>query len=290
MSQALKYDYAFDPKDDSTAARACRLVGYEKRVLELGCAAGAMSKVLSQHYQCRVTGVEFDPQAAAIARHFCDEVIVGDLNQPTLLNTLSDSFDAVLMADVLEHLSDPSACIKSVLPHLSPEGRFVISVPNLANGGVIAALWCDAFNYGQTGLLDRTHIHFFTSGSLYGLLEENGLVVDHIEYVDAGAWHPEFARFWDQIPIELRHALEKHAPAQAFQTIMQARRPRYEGEKSIPLDRSPSGNPFQIDASAGSDPGLAVAESIVQVKTEKKSNAKPNGLIKRLIKKILKPN
>lgn len=265
MSQALKYDYAFDPTDDSTAARVCRLVGHQKRVLELGCAAGAMSKVLSHHYECRVTGVEFDPDAAAIAREFCDSVIVGDLNQPTLLESLTGTFDVILMADVLEHLANPTACLHAVLPYLQDDGAIVVSVPNIANGGVIAALWCDAFNYAETGLLDRTHIHFFTTRTLYALLESHGLVIDQIEYVDAGAWHPEFAEFWEKIPAELKQALEKHPPAQAFQTVVRARRPRFDGEKSLPLNRLPEGNPFYIEPAAAPEPApVAPAAPVVQ--------------------------
>lgn len=262
MNQALKYDYAFDPNDDSTAARACRLVGHQKRVLELGCAAGAMSKVLLHHYDCRVTGIEFDPSAAEIAREFCDSVIVGDLNQPALLESLTGPFDVVLMADVLEHLTNPANCLQAVLPYLQDDGSIVVSVPNIANGGVIAALWCDAFNYAETGLLDRTHIHFFTTSTLYAVLESHGLIIDQIEYVDAGAWHPEFAEFWEKIPAELKQALEKHPPAQAFQTVIRARRPKYEGEQSIALDRLPVGNPFYVAPAAPAP--VAPAAPVVQ--------------------------
>lgn len=258
MSQALKYDYTFDPDDDSIAARVCRLTGANKHVLELGCAAGAMSKVLHHHYHCTVTGVEFDGSAAALAREFCDEVLVGDLDQPELLGSLSKSFDVVLMADVLEHLRQPEQCIRQVLELLNEDGYLVISIPNIANGGVIAALWCDAFNYADKGLLDRTHIHFFTTSTLYRLLEKCGLVIDHLDYLDGGRWHTEFAEFWEQLPPALHQALEQHPPAQAFQIIMRARRPKYENETSIPLDRISTSDPFANWPTPEPEPVIAI--------------------------------
>lgn len=244
MTEALKYEYSFNPHDDSTAARMCQLVGANKQVLELGCAAGSMSKVLQQHYGCTITGVEYDADAAALAREFCQNVVVGDLNHPELLASISQRFDVIMFSDVLEHLRNPAACLQQAITLLDDDGYVVISVPNIAHGGVIAALWCDAFNYADTGLLDRTHIHFFTTTTLFALVEDCGLIVDHVDYVDAGAWHHEFAEYWEHIPTELRQALEQHAPAQAFQILVRARRPKQAGEKSITLDRVAKGNPF----------------------------------------------
>lgn len=221
----MRYDYDFDPNDNSTAAHVCRLVGAKQKVLELGCAAGAMTKVLQQHYDCDVTGVEFDAAAAERARPYTSEMIVGNLDDPNCLAGLHQKgsrFNVIMMADVLEHLRDPEAVLRNVLPLLHPQGHVVISVPNIANGGVIAALWCNAFDYADTGLLDRTHIHFFTSKTLIAMLERVGLTVDTIENVDAGAWHPEFAHYWDQLPPELRHLLETHPPAQPFQLVVKS--------------------------------------------------------------------
>lgn len=222
-----KYDYDFDPTDESTAARVCRLVGANQKVLELGCAAGAMTKVMKHHYQCELTVVEYDAAAAESARPYATELIVGNLDEPDCLADLhrkGSRFNAIVMADVLEHLRNPEAVLQGVLPLLHPEGHVVVSVPNIANGGVIAALWCDAFDYAETGLLDKTHIHFFTATTLRAMLERAGLVIDTVEYVNAGAWHPEFAYYWERIPTELHQLLEQHQPAQAFQIVMRARK------------------------------------------------------------------
>src|SRR5690606_39995643 len=102
---ASRYDYTFDPAGDSTAARICRLAGYNRRVLELGCAAGAMSAVLTRHNQCTVTGVEYDAKAAAEAALHCKTVITASLDGDQWMEPLQGRrFDTIIAADVLEHL------------------------------------------------------------------------------------------------------------------------------------------------------------------------------------------
>lgn len=225
MSEALKYDYAFDPNDDSTAARVCRLVGDHKKVLELGCAAGAMSKVLQQHYHCTITGVEFNAEAAELARPYCSEVFIRDLDHADALIALQGAFDVIVMADVLEHLRDPEARLQDALRHLSPTGSVVVSVPNIAHNGVLAQLWCGEFAYGETGLLDRTHIHFFTAASLQRMLERNGLEIEKIETIDTGPFHPEFEMYWKQLPPDVYTLFQHNTTGQPYQIIMRARRP-----------------------------------------------------------------
>jgi len=221
-----RYDYEFDPDDDtSTAARICQLVGQGREVLELGCAAGAMTAVLARHYGCRVTGVEMDAGAAEAAALHADAVHVASLEGPGWAAPLQGrQFDTILAADVLEHLHDPAACLHQLHPLLLEDGRLVVSVPNIAHGGVIASLLCGEFEYRDVGLLDRTHVHFFTPASLRRLLHANGFVVEHETIAPAGAWHPEFSSYWKALPGPLRAWLERGPVTAAYQSIMVARR------------------------------------------------------------------
>lgn len=224
MTAASRYDYQFDPTDQSTAARICRLIGANRQVLELGCAAGAMSAVLKHHYACEVTGVEYDPSAARAAAAHCDDVVVTSLDDAGWLERLPAGrrYDAVLAADVLEHLRDPARCLRQLHTLLPAEGSLVVSVPNIAHSGVLASLLCGDFNYVDTGLLDRTHIHFFTTATLRRMLDECGYDVLHHETADAGSWHPEFKRYWQALPAELHAWLESNPAGAAYQTIMVA--------------------------------------------------------------------
>ncbi|MBB6084098.1 class I SAM-dependent methyltransferase [Castellaniella defragrans] len=218
-----RYDYQFDPDDDSTPARICRLVGADRRVLELGCAAGAMSTVLARHYRCRVVGLEADSDAVAQARGLGVDARVADLDSPHWADGLdAAAFDTVLAADVLEHLRDPLACLRRVRVLLGEGGRLVVSVPNIAHSGVLAALLCDAFPYRDTGLLDRTHVHFFTRSSLAHMLARAGFAIDTVQTVDTGPHHPEFSAYWDALPDALRQRLAGNPAGRAYQVIVRA--------------------------------------------------------------------
>lgn len=218
-----RYDYEFDVKADSVAGRVVRLVGRDQRVLELGCSAGHMSRVFKDR-GCQVVGVELDAQAANAARSWCEAVYVANLDDPDWVQLLKDEapFDVVVAADVLEHLRDPRTCLAQLRRLLKSEGRIVLSTPNIAHGGVLAGLLQGQFNYRATGLLDSTHIHFFTQKSLCDALEAEGFVIEHLSPVEAGADHPEFINYWQSLPQELRLALEKTPDAKAFQWVASA--------------------------------------------------------------------
>lgn len=236
MTQAAsRYDYQFDPAGDSTAARVCRLVGADRKVLEVGCAAGAMSAVLSRHYGCRVTGVEYDSRAAEQARQYCEQVLEADLDAPDWAAPLRGKvFDTVLAADVLEHLRDPLACLRQLRTLLADDGRIVVSVPSIAHNGVLAALLSNEFEYRETGLLDRTHIHFFTGPTLQRMLNEAGFRVLLADAVEAGPEHPEFSDYWKCLPAPLAEWLGRNPAGRAYQVIVQA----VPDNQPVPLDRT----------------------------------------------------
>lgn len=219
-----RYDYDFDLYDGSTAARVCQLVGHNRHVLELGCAAGAMSAVLRDHYGCHVIGVENDADALVQARQHCDSVVQADLDDETWTSQLpAAKIDTVVAADVLEHLRDPLSCLQQLRRLLKSGDRLVVSVPNAAHSGVIAALLSNNFPYVDTGLLDRTHIHFFTSLTLGHMLHDAGFQVIHAETINAGPDHPEFKNYWQNLPDETQTWLAAQPAGRAFQIIMQAR-------------------------------------------------------------------
>lgn len=223
-TEASRYHYHFDPNDTSTAARVCRWVGQGRQVLELGCAAGAMSNVLTHHYGCQVTGVEFDTAAAAQARAHCVQVLEASLDDPDWVQGLGTArFDTVLAADVLEHIRDPLACLRAVRALLPEQGgQVVVSVPTLAHSGVLASLLLNRFDYRDTGLLDRTHIHFFTLATLGEMLVQAGFAVTHTDTVDTGHWHPEFTQYWQELPPAVHTWLQNNPAGRAYQVIMRA--------------------------------------------------------------------
>ena len=161
------------------------MIGVGKRVLELGCSNGYMSRLLKQR-NCQVTGLDVDPLAAAEARAFCEEVIVADLDARPLVDLLPGTpFDVAVFGDVLEHLRDPWRILDEARAFLAPGSFVVLSIPNVAHGSVRLALLQGAFDYQPQGLLDSTHLRFFTLRSVRELCLRSGYRIEEIRRTKA---------------------------------------------------------------------------------------------------------
>ena len=147
------------------------------RVLDVGCATGYLAAALTAR-GCRVVGFERDPESAAVAEAHCERVIVGDLESAGDRARLSDGMDVVVFGDVLEHLVDPWAALRWAHGLLAPGGFVVASIPNVAAWPVRLGLLAGRFEYADLGLLDRTHLRFFTRASARRLAEDAGYTVE----------------------------------------------------------------------------------------------------------------
>ena len=171
----------FDLTTHTSPAKQLNLIGENKRVLEFGCATGYFSRMLVEK-GCNVTGVEINADAAQKAQEFCSQVIVADLDFTPLGEILSDqTFDVVVFGDVLEHLRDPWGILESVRNRLNPGGFVVASIPNVAHGAVRLSLLQGNFNYQKYGILDDTHIRFFTKSSVIEMFEKSGYFLDVLD-------------------------------------------------------------------------------------------------------------
>lgn len=147
------------------------------RVLELGCATGYMGKYLSEKKKCQMVGIEADPAAAEAARPYYEKLYTGDLDDPKTYAALSGQFQIILCAAVLEHLRQPGQVLKALSQHLAPNGQIVISLPNIAHKSIRAKLLTGRFDYADYGILDRTHLRFFTWESCEKMIAEAHLKV-----------------------------------------------------------------------------------------------------------------
>ena len=156
------------------------------RVLELGCADGSMSRLLKQHCEASIIGVEQNPNTAWRARCFCDYVFTENLDDPHSLDALEgEKFDVITLVDVLKHLQHPQALLQRLKPLLLDEGCLLLSVPNVAHASVRLELLKGDFRYESSGILDDTHLKFFTATTLQTILVEAGYAVQALDYT----WH-----------------------------------------------------------------------------------------------------
>jgi 2-polyprenyl-3-methyl-5-hydroxy-6-metoxy-1,4-benzoquinol methylase len=216
------FDFAMDLTMDNTRAEVVRLVGRARRVLELGPATGYMSKMLRDR-DCAVVAVELDADMAAQAARFCERVIVADLDTIDLEAQLGeDRFDVIVAADVLEHLKDPLGLLRRLRRFLAPEGCFVASLPNVAHASVRLALLQGSFSYRDLGLLDRTHLRFFTHDSIGQLFDEAELAVVEIHREEAPVSVADAPVDLSALPAELIQQLEQDPDARTYQFVVKA--------------------------------------------------------------------
>ena len=148
--------------------------GRGRRLLDVGAADGLLSRHLMER-DWKVTAIERDPSAAEAGRAHCELMIVADLDRE--IPALEGAFDVIVYGDVLEHLADPLRVLVALNRRLAPGGDVLISIPNVAHLWIRLCLLLGRFDYLDRGILDSTHLRFFTDRSMRALLEEAGLTV-----------------------------------------------------------------------------------------------------------------
>lgn len=152
------------------------------RLLDIGCARGfLMGKLERQNWD--VSGIEPHTEDAAIARAAGFSVL--NCSVEDALSNTTESYRGVVIADVLEHLVDPKGTLMACRSLIDSNGFIVISVPNIAHVSVQIQLLLGRFNYSDSGILDRTHLHFYTKKTIVELVEKCGLSVLRISSTPA---------------------------------------------------------------------------------------------------------
>jgi SAM-dependent methyltransferase len=139
------------------------------KILDVGTASGYLGKILRGRGHS-ITGIENDVATAEKAKAYYDSFELADIE--TFAFPYRHEFDYILFADVLEHLRDPEAVLRRCIPALKESGKIIISVPNIANILVRISLLFGKFDYMERGILDRTHMRFFTLRSLKKMMAD----------------------------------------------------------------------------------------------------------------------
>eukprot|EP00913_Durusdinium_trenchii_P013432 g12613.t1 len=162
-------------------------------VLDIGCGGGRLGGSIKSRQSARVTGVEYEAEVAAAAGTRLDAVVCGDVEDSDEIQFPESQFDCVVCADVLEHLTEPEAVLQRSARWLKPDGRLVVSLPNVRNASVVSSLLAGNWTYETAGLLDTTHRRFFTRRDMDTLLTENGFEIETM-HVTPGPGYQE----WEQ--------------------------------------------------------------------------------------------
>jgi SAM-dependent methyltransferase len=218
-----KYDIELSEGEDQTShGLMLRLVGANKRVLDVGCSTGYLAKALAGRGNV-VSGIEYDEPSGEKARPFLEQLVIGDLEDPGVFDEFADSsFDVVVFGDVLEHLRDPLPVLRRSRRLLAAGGNVVISVPNIAHGDVRLSLLTGRFDYRSTGLLDETHVRFFTRDNLGRFLASAGFAAVEVLTTTAPLFGTELQPRREDYPPEVVSALERDPEALVYQFVVRA--------------------------------------------------------------------
>ena len=208
--------------ENNSHALMLRLVGPDRHVLDVGCATGYLGEALIAQ-GCRVSGVELDPEAAERARKVLDDVLVADLETADLVEHFgAGSFDVVVFGDVLEHLRDPQRLLRNAVGLLADKGSIVISIPNVTHGAVRLALLQGRWEYHGTGLLDRTHVSFFSRATLTEMVRGAGLVPVDFRSTTAELFATEIGIDRGALPDGIADWVERQPDADVYQFVLRA--------------------------------------------------------------------
>ena len=162
---------------------------HARRLLELGCGAGAMARAVRERLSAQpyYVGIELDPQALERARDALDLAVPCNLDQvgdwstaPLLAEVAQGHFDHLIVGDVLEHLREPWQVLREAVTCLAPGGCVLACIPNVQHWSTWVQLARGSWPRSDSGLFDRTHLRWFTLDDMVALLREAGLVVDKV--------------------------------------------------------------------------------------------------------------
>jgi len=211
-----------------------------RKILELGCAAGRLGRAIKERQLCYLVGIELNPIAAQEALKFFDEVITGDMD--TLEFPFPEGFfDCIICADILEHLKDPWQVLEKITRLLVPRGMIVCSIPNIRNIGILDNLVKGKWQYQDAGILDRTHLRFFTREEFATVLKNCSYEIEKTDFVkDSRFAHLVYPSGQETLDLNLDRWLIKHVTPREFEELT-ALQILFVGKKAITsLQEKPS--------------------------------------------------
>lgn len=170
------YSKLFDSQElSATQKKIIEIVGKGVKVLEIGCASGYMTRAFAEG--CAVDVVEINPDDLKIAKKYAKKSLLGSIEDKKIQQQITQKYDFIVAADVLEHTVSPGQVLQSLKKNLKNDGRILISMPNIASWSMRVNLLKGNFEYQDSGILDKTHLRFFTFYTIQKLLKLNGFKI-----------------------------------------------------------------------------------------------------------------
>lgn len=225
----MKYNCDLNLEERNSLSVLISRIHSNTTVLEFGPANGRMTKYMKEQLNCKVYAVELDERSAKDAKQYTEKILVDSIENYTWQEEFKDlKFDYIIFADVLEHLYYPEKVLKSVKEFLKEDGSILVSIPNIAHNSIIINLLKNEFNYNPIGLLDDTHIRFFTKKTFDELIEKVGYFTSYETATFSAPENTEFQNTYDDTIPAIAEYLQILSFGEAYQLIYEIKKHRVE--------------------------------------------------------------
>ena len=216
----MKYNFDLDLDTKNSISTIVNRIKKNSVILEFGPANGRLTKYLKEVLNCQVYCVEINEESALDASKYSEKMIVDSIENYKWPNEFSEiKFDFIIFADVLEHLYYPQEVLDKSKSLLANQGSIIISVPNIAHNSIIMNLFNDQFEYMDVGILDNTHIRFFTKNSLDKFIYDSGLKIVYETGIYLNPLNTEFNNDYYDLNDDLNDFIRNREYGEIYQFI-----------------------------------------------------------------------
>lgn len=216
----MKYDELLELNDRNSLSLLINRITPNSKVLEFGPANGRMTKYLKEELGCLVYAVELDEDAAKYASLYTEKMVVGNIESCNWKEEFHDvKFDFIVFADVLEHLYYPEKVLSSLHSFMQKDASILISIPNISHNSIVMGLLNNEFNYTSTGLLDDTHIRFYTKKTFDKLINDTGYFRSYETAVFKQPQSTEFNYLYDDFPDPVKNYISSLPYGEVYQYV-----------------------------------------------------------------------
>ena len=223
--------FTIESQAENSLTKVNGMIKDKSEILEFGPASGYFTRYLRDHRQATVDIIEIDEDCAKRAAEFARHCFVGDLEKNDWRAAFEGrTYDYILFADVLEHLRDPLSVLRASSFLLKTGGQIIISVPNIGHWQILASLINNDFSYNSVGIMDRTHLRFFTESTLRQLILDAEMQPVRIEPVLFRDLPMGCGTRWNKtaVPKDIKRFLRNRAYADAIQIVACCSKPDVE--------------------------------------------------------------
>lgn len=238
-----KYDFGYKIQEGSTTEWAYNIIAAKEEVLEIGPAIGTLAKHLKEEKGCKVDIVEIDADSGEMAKQFARNACIGQMKGDIegewwFREYKNNRYDCIVLLDVIEHLRSPKMLLDRIYYLLKDNGKILISTPNIAHNSVIINLMNNRFEYTDVGILDNTHLKFFTFESFCQLLHSSRYVITQKNYIQLRVGENEIKSEYRDVPGEVEAFLKRRKMADVYQFMFVLQKDGIEDQNDYPENLS----------------------------------------------------